>query len=60
MLLLVLIVIGIVIYLKQGRVEEIRITPNDLYGTYSRGDDGEGEYGDGDIVEVVDNNDYYA
>ena len=33
---------------------------NDTYGTYARGFDGEGEYGDGDVVEIVDNNDLYG
>ena len=34
---------------------------NDTYGTYSRGWDGEGEYGDGDKVYVTDTNgEYYA
>ena len=28
-------------------------------GTYSRGEGGEGDYGDGDIVEIHDNNPYY-
>jgi hypothetical protein len=33
---------------------------NPLYGTYSRGWDGEGDYGDGDRVEITDNNPYYG
>ena len=32
---------------------------NDTYGTYARGWDGEGEYGDGDKVYVTDSNTYY-
>ena len=32
---------------------------SDVYGTYSRGEDGE-EYGDGDRVYVQDSNDYYG
>ena len=32
---------------------------NDTYGTYSRGWDGEGEYGDGDKVYATDSNTYY-
>ena len=32
---------------------------NDVYGTYARGWDGEGEYGDGDKVYVSDNNENY-
>ena len=33
---------------------------NDIYGTYARGWDGEGEYGDGDKVYVSDANTYYG
>ena len=32
---------------------------NHVFGTYSRGWEAEGEYGDGDIVEITDTNDYY-
>ena len=33
---------------------------NDIYGTYARGWDGEGDYGDGDKVYVCDSNTYYG
>ena len=33
---------------------------NDIYGTYARGWDGEGDYGDGDKVYVSDSNTYYV
>ena len=33
---------------------------NDVYGTYSRGSDDEGEYGDGDRVYVMDTNSNYS
>ena len=33
---------------------------NDVYGTYARGWDGEGEYGDGEKVYVSDNNENYS
>ena len=33
---------------------------NDTYGTYARGWDGEGDYGDGDKVYVSDANVYYG
>ena len=33
---------------------------NEFYGTYSRDSDDEGEYGDGDRVYVMDNNEYYS
>ena len=32
---------------------------NDMYGTYSRGWEEDGEYGDGDVVEIIDRNGYY-
>ena len=40
--------------------EEMDIDENDTYGTYARGSWDEGEYGDGDVVEVVDNNELYG
>ena len=45
---------------KPPKEEEYRTDENDIYGTYSRGWDGEGDYGDGDVVEVVDNNELYG
>ena len=36
-----------------------RTDENHIYGTYSRGWDGEGDYGEGDQVYVTDTNDYY-
>ena len=33
---------------------------NPVYGTYSRGWEGEGEYGDGDVVEMSDRNSMYG
>ena len=33
---------------------------NPVYGTYSRGWDEDGEYGDGDVVEVTDDNPVYG
>ena len=56
-------------HLKKKRGEQKKnanLTPvktddeNPIYGTYSRGLDGEGDYGDGDKVYVTDTNDYYA
>ena len=35
------------------------IDENHVYGTYSRGWEEEGEYGDGDVVEITDTNHYY-
>ena len=36
------------------------VDANPIYGTYSRGWDGEGEYGDGDKVYVTDTSPYYG
>jgi hypothetical protein len=33
---------------------------NSIYGMYHRGWDGEGDYGDGDQMEIRDTNDYYG
>ena len=38
----------------------MNIDENDTYGTYARGWDGEGDYGAGDVVEMVDNNELYG
>ena len=45
---------------KPPKEEEYRTDENDVYGTYGRGWDGEGDYGDGDVVEVVDYNEMYG
>ena len=34
-------------------------TNEEVYGTYGRGEEEDGEYGDGDVMEVEDTNDYY-
>ena len=58
-LLLALAVIGICKKAKGGDDKIFHAEENDMYGTYSRGRDEEGEYGDGDVVEIVDRNGYY-
>jgi len=61
--LLVVIVILIIVCLKKRccmRKPPMKHDVNDTYGTYARGWDSEGEYGDGDKVYVTDTNDYYA
>ena len=45
---------------KKTPRENYETDENHTYGTYSRGWDGEGDHDDGDVVEVVDNNDYYG
>ena len=47
--------------LSEGKRTDIKKTDeNPTYGTYSRGCEEDGEYGDGDKVYVTDANDYYA
>ena len=38
----------------------MKVDKNDIYGTYARGEGGEGDYGDGDKVYVEDSNVYYG
>ena len=45
---------------KKGNKNPMNIEENHTYGTYSRGWEEEGEYGDGDKVYVTDTNDYYS
>ena len=54
-----LILILLVVMARRAR-DWLMVEENSDYGTYSRGYDGEGEYGDGDVQEVIDTNDYYA
>ena len=42
------------------RRNSMKVDKNDIYGTYARGEGGEGDYGDGDIVYVEDSNVYYG
>ena len=42
----------------RGKIEKEEV--NDVYGTYARGADGEGDYGDGDKVYISDSNVYYG
>ena len=63
-LVLVPAVVGIVFWMKRrGNPSTTKESSeeNHMYGTYSRGWDGEGDYGDGDNVYVTDtNSEYYA
>ena len=45
---------------RDSRGEAWSTDENHTYGTYARGWDGEGDYGDGDVTEAVDNNDLYG
>ena len=62
--LALLIVIAVCIFCKRkakwSKEEECHTDENETYGTYARGWDGEGDYGDGDVVEVVENNEFYG
>ena len=60
------IVLGLVLWRKRfnKRAEEKKLEENKdenpVYGTYSRGWDGEGDYGDGDVMEMSDRNSMYG
>ena len=45
---------------KKKKDEVFHTDENHVYGTYSRGSVESGEYGDGDVVEIIDTNVYYA
>ena len=45
---------------KKSNPHQVQSDQNHTYGTYARGPEGEGEYGDGDKVYVTDNNFYYG
>ena len=65
-LVAILVVVGIICWKKKKIDKSVpsskntKTDENHIYGTYSRGWDGEGYYGDGDKVYVTDTNDYYA
>ena len=61
----ILLVIAIVkckkrIETKQKAANTMHTDENHIYGTYSRGSMGEGDYGDGDRMYAIDTNDYYG
>ena len=59
----ILVVIGIVCYKQTAAVKSkvnVDTDRNSVYGTYSRGWEDDGEYGDGDVVELTDNNPVYG
>ena len=57
----ILVTIGIVCYKRRGKAQGVVDTDrNPVYGTYSRGWEDDGEYGDGDVVELTDNNPVYG
>ena len=45
---------------KIEKTEIVKTDNNDTYGTYARGWDGEGDYGDGDQIEMYDHNPVYG
>ena len=63
LLIITMLALGCVFWRKRrakAAEESMDIDENDTYGTYARGSWDEGEYGDGDVVEVVDNNVLYG
>ena len=64
MLLLVVAVVALALWRRKktqkSNEDTFRTDENHVYGTYSRGWSEDGEYGDGDVVEVTDNNENYG
>ena len=44
---------------RRKEADSFSIDENNVYGMYNRGSIEDGEYGDDDVMEVKDNNDYY-
>ena len=55
---IILVTISIVCYKR--REEIVKTDYNDIYGTYAMGWDDEGDYGDGDQMEMTDHNQVYG
>ena len=60
-----LVTICVVCYKRKAAAKDVQELNheadfNPVYGTYSRGWDEDGEYGDGDVVEVTDDNPVYG
>ena len=59
----ILVILGIAYY-KRAAAGKAKVNVdtdrNPVYGTYSRGWEDDGEYGDGDVVELTDNNPVYG
>ena len=64
LLVLLLVIVVVVVVFKRKTTKKntgvFKTDENYVYGTYSRGSKEDGEYGDGDVVEVIDTNDYYG
>ena len=60
--LVIITMLALGCFWRKRRVKEepMDIDENDTYGTYARGWDGENDYGAGDVVEMVDNNELYG
>ena len=65
--LLIFIVLACILptYMKSQKSEKrkdevFHTDENHVYGTYSRGSVESGEYGDGDVIEIIDTNVYYG
>ena len=60
---IILVTIGIVSFKRAAAVKSnvnVDTDRNPVYGTYSRGWEDDGDYGDGDVVELKDNNPVYG
>ena len=58
-ILLLVIIDAVVVILRRrgGYKKPVKVEENDIYGVYSKAWDGEGDYGEGDKIYVIDNND---
>jgi hypothetical protein len=56
----IVVVVVVVVVVPVGAMPVERKDVNSIYGMYHRGWDGDGDYGDGDQMEMRDNNDYYG
>ena len=63
LVLLLIIVVAMALWKKRTtqkiKNDIVHTDENHVYGTYSRGSLEDGEYGDGDVVEIIDTNLYY-
>ena len=59
-LVFIIIMVTISILCYKRRNEIVKTDYNDIYGTYARGWHGEGDYGDGDQMEMKDHNPVYG
>ena len=64
LLVFIIILVSLAVWKKRTtqniKNDIVHTDENHVYGTYSRGSMEDGEYGDGDVVEIIDTNVYYG